>query len=155
MALTQAQQTTLKTDMTSASNAAALGAFIAAEDWPSVAAWYNGASAQTVWKPSVPIHDLNGGIVGSVFDALTVAKQNGYLAMTQGGVLDATQANVRGWMQDIFGAGPTLTNLTAIAQRTATRFELLFSTPAAPANVTTMFGVGVSPTDVQQAMLYG
>jgi hypothetical protein len=153
--MTPAQQTTLKTDMHSAGNAAALGAWLAAGDWVSIAAWYNSASALTVWKPSVAVRDLTRNIVGSVFDALTVGKQNGYLALTQGGVVDATSSNVRAWFQDIFGAGATLTALTAEAQRVATRFEALFSTPASPANISTVFGQLVSPDDCQQADLQG
>lgn len=156
MALTQAQKTTLKTDITSAGNAAALGAFITGTDWVSIAAFYNANSASTVWRPNVPVADLAQQIVGSAFDGLTVAKQNGYLAMTQGGVVHADQASIRAWFSDIFGGGSaTLTNLTAIAQRPATRFELLFSSVAAPANVTTVFGQQLSPDDVQDAMLHG
>ena len=153
--LTPAQQTTLKTDITSGGNAAALGAFITAEDWPSVANFYNALSGSTVWRAAVPVRELTGVIVGSVYDGLSTAKQNGYLAVTQGGVVDATQPTIRAWFSDIFGAGTTLTGLTAVAQRPATRFEMLFSTAASPANVTTVFGQHLSGDDVQQAMLHG
>lgn len=155
MSLTPAQQTTLKTDMHSAGNAAALGAFLAATDWVSIAAFYNANSAQTVWKPNISVRDLTRNIVGSAFDALTAQKQNGYLALTSGGVVDATSASIRAWFSDIFGAGVTLTALTAEAQRLATRFELLFSTAASPSNVSSVFGQVVSATDVQFAELQG
>lgn len=156
MALTQAQMTTLKTDMHSAGRAAALGAFLAAADWPSVAIYYNGPSGSNVWRPSIPVADLSRNIIGSAFDALTVGKQNGYLAMTQGGFVNATFLNIRNWFSDIFGAGSaTLTALTAEAQRPATRFELLFSTVAAPANVTSVFGQAVTHEDCQFAELFG
>ncbi len=153
--LTQAQQTTLKTDINSAANAAALGTFITNADWVSVAAFYNGASGSTVWRPSIPVSDLTRNIVGSAFDGLSAAKQNGYLAVTQGGFVDATSANIRSWFSDIFGVGATLTNLTAEAQATATRFQLLFSSVASPSNITTFFGAQVGADDVQQAMLHG
>ena len=155
MPLTPAQRTTLKTDVTSAANAVALGAFITAEDWPSVATFYNQNSVASVWRPNVSARELTGGIVGSAYDSLSVAKQNGYIAVTQGGVIDTTQATIRAWFSDIFGAGATLTNLTAIAQRLGTRFEILFSSVAGTANVTTMFGQLVSGADIQDAMLHG
>jgi hypothetical protein len=155
MALTQVQLTTLKTDMHSAPRAA-LGAFLTAEDWPSVAVYYNAPSGSTVWRPAIPVADLSRNIIGSAFDALTVQKQNGYIALTQGGVVNATFGNIRNWFSDIFGAGSaTLIALTAEAQRPATRFELLFSTVAAPANVTTVFGQMVSDTECHLAELFG
>lgn len=154
--LTPAQQTTLKTDMHSAGNAAALGAFLSAADWVSIAAFYNASSAQTVWKPNITVRDLTRNIVGSAFDALTTQKQQGYIALTQGGIVDATAASIRAWFQDIFGAGSTtLIALTAEAQRTATRFELLFATAASPANVSTVFGQTLTPQDVQFAEMQG
>jgi len=155
MALTPAQKTTLKTNMHSGGNASALGTWLAAEDWASIATWYNADSGSTVWRPSIPVSDLTRNIVGSVYDGLTVAKQNGYLALTQGGLVDATFASVRSWFSDIFGAGATLTALTAEAQRPATRFQMLFATAASPANVTTVFGYTLTPEDVRLAELQG
>lgn len=156
MALTtQADYTKLKTDMHSAANAAAIGAFVSAADWPSVRDWYNTPVTATVWKPNVPVRDLTRNIVGSVFDGLTTQKQQGYIALTQGGVVDATFLTIRNWFQDIFGAGATLTALTAEAQRPGTRFELLFSTVAAPANVSSMFGQALTADDVQMAEVRG
>jgi hypothetical protein len=153
--LTPAQQTTLKTDMHAAGNAAALGNFLIAEDWPSIAAWYNAPSGVTVWRPNVPVRELSGVIVGSAFDALAVGKQNGYMALIIGGIVDATSASVRAWMQDIFGPGATLNALIAVGQKSGSRFELLFATPASPSNVTSVFGQSLTPDDCQQAELYG
>lgn len=153
--MTPAQLTTLKTNILAPANDAALDAFITAEDWPSIALFYNAPSGSTVWKPNVTARELTSVIVGSAFDALSVQKQNGYFAVISGGVVDATQASIRAWFQDIFGAGATLTALTAMAQKPATRFEMLFSTPATPSNVTVVFGRIMNATDVQMAMLQG
>ena len=154
MSLSDAQKTTLQTDILSGPNAAALAGFVAAEDWYSIALFYNVLSGSSVWKPDVTASQLTGVIVGAAFDALPVQKQNGYFAVIGGGIADATQPTIRAWFQDIFGAGPTLTALTAVAQKPATRFELLFSTVAAPSNVTQMYGYLLTPDDVQQTMLF-
>jgi hypothetical protein len=155
MMLTPAQQTTLKTDMHSPANSAALGGFLVGEDWPAIAAWYNAPSGLTIWRPSVPVLELTRNIVGSVYDAIIPGKQNGFTAMTQGGFVDATSASIRAWFQDIFGPGATLNALTAEAQKSGSRFELLFSSTAAPSNVTTVFGQALTPDDCQQAELHG
>jgi hypothetical protein len=155
MALTPAQKTTLKTDMHSGGNAAALGTWLAAADWPSIATWYNTDSGSMVWRPSIPVSDLTRNIVGTVADGLSTQKQQGYIMLTQGGFVDATYANIRNWFSDIFGAGATLTALTAEAQRPATRFQMLFATAASPANVTTVFGQMLTPEDVRLAELQG
>ena len=60
--LTPAQQMTLKTDITSGGNAAALGALITAEDWPSVANFYNAPSGSTVWRPALKYGRYSAGI---------------------------------------------------------------------------------------------
>ena len=84
MALTPAQKTTLKTDMHSGGNAAALGTWLAAADWASIATWYNTDSGSTVWRPSIPVSDLTRNIVGTVADGLSTQKQQGYIMLTQG-----------------------------------------------------------------------
>ena len=155
MALTQAQKTSLKTDILSPANAAALSGFIAGEDWPSVAIFYNSVGAGLLWRPNIQAYELTGVVVGSAFDVLPVAKQNGYLVLIHDGIIDATQASIRAWFSDIFGAGATLTALTAKAQRPGTRVELLFSVPAGAANVSALFGIQISASDVQDAMLHG
>ncbi len=152
--MTPAQQTTLKTDIISAANAAALGAFIAASDWPSIQAYYNALASPQVllWRPSIPIGELNRVIVWSAFAGLSALLQNTYLAMTQGGVIDATSASIRAGFGTIFGgASATAVAMTAVAQVGGTRFQVLFSS----GNVSTMFGQQVSADDIQQAMLHG
>jgi hypothetical protein len=75
--------------------------------------------------PQIMVRELNTAIDWSAFALLSVAKQNAYMAMTQGGFVDGTAANVRSGFNTVFGAGVTLDALTAIAQRNATRLEAL------------------------------
>jgi hypothetical protein len=125
----------------------------------TVADYYNALDAsRSVWRPQIMLRELNTAITWSDFAALTVAKQNAYLAMTQGGYVDGSAANVRSGFTTVFGSPSTsLTALTAIAQRQATRLEALdaFWTTtggAAPnSGVTTVFGVRLTATDVSQA----
>src|SRR3954469_938016 len=124
----------------------------------TVADYYNTTHAsRLVWRPQIMVRELNTAIDWSAFALLSVAKQNAYMAMTQGGLVDGTAANVRSGFNTVFGAGVTLDALTAIAQRNATRLEALdaFWTTtggAAPnSGVTTVFGVRLTATDVSQA----
>ena len=130
-----------------------LAAAVTAQDWPTIANAYNAASSPSVmvWRPSIPVAELNnaidwtGGANG--FSLLSIAKQNAYFALTQGGTVDSTQVNIRNGFGAIFPA-TIATALATVAQVQATRFQALFST----GNVTTYFGYQVSPSDVQQAM---
>ncbi len=95
-------------------------------------------------------------ITWSDFAALTALKQTTYVAMTQGGVVNATLNATRAGFVAIFGAGSaTTTALSALAaNHPATHFEALFSgAPVAGASVSTVFGQQVTPAEVQQAML--
>lgn len=146
MSLSIAQLQTFKAAINSDAN---ITVSLASGDQGAIAAYYNGASTTNVWLPAIPVSVLNTAIVWSAFIALSVQTQNAYFALTQGGTVDATNANVRAGFSSIFGAGTqTLTNLTAIAQRLATRFENLFATT----NVTTVFGYTVTPADVAAAL---
>lgn len=153
-ALTTAQYQTFKAAIQADSN---VSADVASGNFTNVAAYYNAANTQNpvqnVWKPRIMVIELNAQIVWSDFIALTVAKQNAYFAMTQAGFVDATSANIRTGFGAVF-AGASLTNLTAIAKRVATRFEMLFATPAtvSPDNTSTVFGFTVSPEDVRIAL---
>ena len=64
------------------------------------------------------------------------------------GVVDATSANVRADFSAIFSAGLSLTALSAMAQRTATRLEALFTTSA----ISSVYGYTLTASDVQKAM---
>ena len=152
--LTSVQALTLKTNINSAGNAVSLGAFIAAQDYPSIAIFYNQLASPVVnlWRPHISVSELNTAIVWADFVALTIGKQNAYFAMTQDGWVDSTSANIRGGFTAIF-ANPSLANLTALAQRPGTRFEVLFSTVQGTASVSTVFGMLLSADDVQFALL--
>lgn len=127
----------------------ALATARAAGDHGAIAAYYNAAGSGTIWRPVITVAELNTAIVWSEFAALTVALQQTYLAMTQGGSIDATSANVRGGFTSVFASGTTSrTNLTNLAQRTQTRFEALFTT----GQVCELFGKVVTPADVAEAL---
>ncbi len=143
--LTKTQLATFKAAIAADANVAA---DLAAGNLGAIAAYYNGASATQVWLPAIPVSVMNTAIVWSAFMALSVQAQNAYFALTANGVVDATSGNVRAGFASIFGAGTTLTNLTAIAQRIATIFENLF----AVSNVTPLFGYQVTPADVALAL---
>ena len=142
--LTAAQLQTFKTAINSDGN---LTAFIAAGDYNSIANYYNGVGAGSVWLPSIQTSLLNDAIVWSEFAGLTPALQNTYMAMVTVPVIDATNANIRGGFNTIFSGKVTLTNLTALAARTPTVFEALFTT----ANVCSLFGYQVTANDVGMA----
>ena len=130
-----------------------LSAAVTAQDWPTIAIAYNAPSSPAVmlWRPNVPIAELNNAIdwTGDAngFLLLSVAKQNAYFALTQGGTVDATQVNVRNGFGAIFPAS-VASALATIAQVQATRFQALFSA----GSVSSYFGVTLGADDVQKAM---
>ena len=67
--------------------------------------------------------------------------------MAQGEYIDATNANIRAGFVSIFGAGATVNNLTAIAQRVATNFEFLFTT----SNVSSVYNYILTDDDIREA----
>lgn len=145
--LTTAQLAALKTD---ADGQSTLTAAIAAKDWPTVAAFYNAPSspAVTIWRADVKPSEIVAAITGSEFVALTALKQSLLSLLLMPGVVDATSANVRADFSAIFATGSSLTALTALAQRTATRIEALFTA----AQVSAVYGYLLAAADVQQAM---
>ena len=145
--LTTAQLSTFKAAINADAN---LAAFRSTGDAYQIALYYNQPSSPVVsiWRPQISIKELNAAVVWSAYAALTVANQNAYMAMTQGGYVDATAANIRNGFSSIFGAGATLTALTALASINSTRLEALFTTSA----VTTVFGVRVTDSDVTAAL---
>lgn len=154
MSLTAAEYTTLKNSINADPTLSALPN--TSDNAFTIAAAYNvnSSPAVNVWKPSIPVGQLANVIdwTASVdgFLSLTVSKQNAYFALTQGGIVDATQANIRNGFSAIFTA--TIANaLAAIAQRIGTRFEVLFSTVSGAANVSTKYGQMLSYQDVLAA----
>ena len=142
--LTTAQLQTFKTAILGDGN---LTALLSAGDMTGIANYYNAQGTGFIWLPSVSVSVLNDAIVWSEFAGLTVALQNTYLAMIIGNYVDATNANIRTGFSTIFNGKTTLSNLTAIAQRTPTRFEAVFSV----GNVCPLFGYQVSANDVDMA----
>ena len=155
--MTPAQLATLKTDILAQGT---LAAAVAAHNWTPVMDFYNAASATNVWLPAVRVEVLadaidwtttavaggNGG-----FQQLPAAARDAYFALTQGGEVDATQANVRNGFGSIFPAN-VASALAAVSQRVGTRLEVLLSTPAGSAVVTQALGVGVTAQDVATAL---
>lgn len=144
--MTPAQLATFKAAILGDAN---LAAARAAGDFGVIVAYYNAAGTGSIWRPSISVAELNTAIVWSEFVTLTALLQNAYMAMTQGGALDGTSSNVRGGFAAVFGPATTSrANLLAIAARTPTRFEALFTT----ANICAVFGQQVSVADVVEAL---
>lgn len=150
--LTTAQLATFKTAI---KGDAALAAFLAGANAQAIADYYNAKapSPPNVWRPSITVQELNTAVDWAAFAALTALKQTAYMAMTQGGFVDATSTGVRGGFQAVFGAGTASTNaLNALAQRSATRFEAVFATVSGTGNNSPLFGKTCSTDDVAAAV---
>jgi len=152
MVMTSAQLATLKaairdeTDPTFAS-ARSAGATSAMADF------YNQPASPQVflWRPDVPIRDLVNAIIFSELEAATVAKRDVWSTLIGGDTIDATKANIRAGFALVFAGTPgsvSVTNLTAAAQRPATRFEALFTA----GNVSSVFGQSLSGDDIIAAL---
>lgn len=126
---------------------------IAETNFQPIADWFNQDNSPTVniWIPNLDPKTLNQALVMSEFQALTVQKQNGWFAMIGGNEVNATIAQVRTNFGTIF-SGATLSNLTAMAQRPATRFENLSVVTNGTGKSTDMFGYIVSHQDIQMAI---
>lgn len=112
--------------------------------------------AANLWRPDIGVDEAKKAIVWVDYAALSpngTAKQNTYLALTQGGVLDATVQGIRDAFTTIFGGGSaSLTALVALAKRPASRAELLFATgPVSGAYITAIYGQQLTYQDVQAA----
>lgn len=138
--MTPAQRQALKADVL-----AKAGASFNVLDHGAVAAYYNASAAVGYyWRPSIGVAELNTAIVWSEFVALPVATQNAYLALTQGGTVDATNANVRSGFASIFAATVSLTNLVAISKARPTNLQSLFTA----ANICALPGAALAAGDV-------
>lgn len=145
--LNAAQLAALKTDVGTQST---LTAAVAAKDWPTVAAFYNAPSspAVTIWRADVQPSEIVAAITGTEFTGLTAIKQSLLSILLMPGVVDATSANIRADFSAIFASGSSLTALTAVAQRTATRIEALFTA----SQVSAVYGYTLTGTDIAAAM---
>lgn len=120
----------------------------AAGNQGAIAAYYNGTGAGSIWRPSISVSELNTAIVWSEFAGLTSQLQATYQAMITNGFIDATNANIRGGFSTVFSGKVSLTNLTALAQRTPTIFENLFTTNS----ICAVHGQQITPADIAAAL---
>lgn len=120
----------------------------------TLANYYNANASPQVdlWRPDVSPFELQKVIVMSAYVALTAVKQNGFMVYLQSPVLDATNQNIRDGFTTIFGAGATLTALTALAKKPATNFENLFiGVIQSGAFVSSVYGQQVTYQDIFNA----
>lgn len=88
-----------------------------------------GPGAANVFRNDIQPLEVINAILTADFTALTTNQILQIQLMFLGGVLDATNANVRANFNAIFsGKTTTLANLAAVAQRTGSRAEALFGT---------------------------
>jgi len=124
---------------------------VASSDWPTVANFYNAASATAVWIPNLPRSVVIANTNLVAFATKTTLLQATFTLMLLDGIVDATNANIRAGFSTVF-QGADLTALSNIAQRLATRYEALFVSQAGPPIVSAVFGQTLTPDDVQKAM---
>src|SRR5687767_3293523 len=129
MPLTPAQLTTLKNDI------AADGALNPLpnndESNFTIRDAYNAAAspAFVVWRSNVPVDEMTNVFVWTAIDALSVGKARIWDWMSRAGVIDASNSNVRQGFVDAFGGrSATVTAVTPVMKRNATRAEKLFAT---------------------------
>ena len=145
MSLTPAQNAILKADYLTRPGVLPQ---IALGNWQNVAGIYNALSITQLWLPSITIATLNAVIDWAKYAAFSIQLQDTYLAMTQGGVVDATSPTVRSGFSTIFASDPaTVTNLSNAAQRLGTVFEVLFSA----GNVSTLLGHSLTASEALAA----
>lgn len=122
-----------------AHNADAIATAYQAKDVDALVTLYNATSGTSIWRSDIKPAELATAIVMSEYVTLTAVQQGGMMLLLQlgAGALDATSSTVRTSFSTLFTGKTTLTNLTALAQRSATVFEAIsaYLTPAAPANV--------------------
>jgi len=155
--MTDAQKIILKNDINAKLNTVitggTIGVNIANSNFKNIADYYNTTTASNLWRPDVTNTEISASVVNSAYTALTAVKQNGLSIYLQCDKTDATSQNVRDGFNNIFGAGTTLTNLTAVSKKLATNFEMLFvGATVQSAFICTMYGYLVTGTDIQEAL---
>jgi hypothetical protein len=132
MALTTAQLQALKAAINADGALAALphnddAAFTIAAAFNALA-----SPAFIVWRTNIPTKDVRKVVVWTEMNGIAqVPLMNWYSGILANGIVDASDANVRQGIADIFagpGAAATRTALVAMAKRSATRAEKLFAT---------------------------
>ena len=151
--LTQAQKTALKNDINGRAN---LASAVAAQDWPLISNFYNTTASPTVnvWNPFMTVAQINSAINWTNFVAQTVQQLLAFDQMTKTGVVDASNANVRGGFSKVLDSA-SATSVQAAAQKQATYFEGLYAVSDPPANDTPFYGQLMDASTVQDAMLHG
>lgn len=92
-----------------------------------IADYYNAATEVDLDKESLSAEEVGKSVVISEFAALSVEHQNAWLYWMSLGNVDFTKPDTLKTVEDIFGkGGQTISNITALAKRPATRFEVLF-----------------------------
>jgi hypothetical protein len=125
----------------------------------AMANWLNELTspAWIVWRTNVPPAEYRDAITWTEVDALTAGKARIWEWITQNmtAALNAGSANVRTGLADCWASNTTTrTNLLAIAKRTATKAEKLFSTgTGTTATPATLGWEGMlSPDDIVRAI---
>lgn len=128
MVLSSSQLATLKTDVQSDGVLNAIPH--TADGWQKIADAYNVVGTFVVWRTSVPPTDYRGQIVWTEVSALSVglARIWEWVSGVNTLPINAADPNVRTGIATAFAGLTTLTNLTAVAKRFATRGEKLFAT---------------------------
>lgn len=98
-----------------------------------IAAAYNLAAtpAWIVWKTALETKTIFDALEWTAFIARSAGERDAFQLMMRNGVINPSQANVRQGISDIFsgpGGATQRASLLALAKRSATRAEKLFST---------------------------
>jgi hypothetical protein len=126
----------------------------------AMAAWLNQLTspAWIVWRTNVEPAEYRDAITWTEVDALTTGSKFRiweWLTMSMTAPIDFSRLNVRQGLQDCWASNTTTrTNLLAIAKRTATKAEKLFSTgTGTTATPATLGWEGMlSPDDIVRAI---
>lgn len=158
--LTTAQLLTLKNDfkVTRANtvySGKTLKIHLDESNYTKIAEFYNNnySPAELFWNPQIGIEDILSNIVWSEFISLSQGQRDAFNALTQGGCVDATNANIRTGFASIFvNPSATFTNLQNLSRRNATNLEKLFETSGGSL-VSSVFGYKVTSGDILLASL--
>jgi hypothetical protein len=136
MHLTEQQETALKNAIQADATANAFPN--TADGNEALAAYMNMAASPAfiVWRTAVDVNVImKQGFDWTEVDGLTVAKARIWEWMSRLGTIDASSANIRAALQQVFGSGTVTFNQTLpLMKREATRFEKVFTTGTGTTN---------------------
>jgi len=151
MILTPTQLQVLATDIAASEFAGLPGNSDSAE---AIAQAYNlpATPAFTVWREEVGVQEIKANILWADYITATPGLQMAFELMIADGTINPSDPNIRQGFAAIF-SGTTLTQLTAMAKRAATRAERIFATgTGSTGSPGTMVGSGpLSGRDILQA----